>query len=340
MQIFSLGFRQSHLASLADLDAIGQIRRIVFDGGTAFRVHDGQTESLAHLAGRVPERPAVGDFVLVDDATITEIVPRSNAVRRRAAGSDHTSQALAANVDRVLIVEPLHPAPNLRRIERGVTVATSCHALAVVVLTKRDLVASADDALDAVSALNPMGEVVAVAALDAEGVAPLWPHLPTQETALLIGASGAGKSTLLNALLGDDRLATGGVRAGDAKGRHTTTARTLLRLEQGALVIDTPGTRELGLWADADAIEQSFVDVSLLSEGCRYRDCAHQDEPGCAVHQAIEDGAIDQARLNSFHKQMREARHLEEKSHDHLRRAREKRFAKVVAEATERRRQK
>lgn len=340
MQIFALGFRQSHLASLSDVDDLEHVHRVFFDGGAAFRVHNGQQERLVRLAGRVHLRPVVGDFVIVSDDQITAVVPRLNVVQRRAAGGDHAAQAFAANVDRVVVVEPLFPAPNLRRIERGITVAAAAKAVAVVVLTKRDLVASADEVVDAVRALNPSGVVVAVSALDADSISALWTELPAQETALLIGASGAGKSTLLNALLGEARLAVGAVRAGDAKGRHTTTARTLLPLENGALVVDTPGTRELGLWADMEAIKESFDDISRLAEGCRFRDCSHQDDHGCAVRHAIAVGELDEKRLVSFHKQAREARHLEEKTHGHLRRAREKEFAKVVAEATRRRRQK
>lgn len=304
------------------------------------RVHDGARERAAVPAGRLRGDVVVGDFVALEDdaqdpARIARVFERRSLLRRKAAGETSREQAVAANVDRVGVVEPLDRAPNLRRIERGVTLAWSAGAVPFVVLTKADACDDVAAVREQVDEVAPFVDVVALSSVSGEGVADLAALLTPASTTVLIGPSGVGKSTLVNALFGHDVQAVAPVRAGDKKGRHTTTARELFALPSGALIIDTPGTRELGLAGDEDDVEAAFADIAALAVDCRFRDCAHEEEPGCAVAAAVERGALDAARLDSYHRQRRELRHLEERQRafDPERKARERRFGRMVKEA-------
>ncbi len=241
-----------------------------------------------------PGPPAVGDWVALDLSgglpLIRAILPRSGClVRRRPGRGPAEAQAVAANVDRVLVVEGLDRGPNPRRIERAVALAWDAGATPVVVLTKADLAADLVEALAAARAAAPFVTVIAVAAASGSGLDELLAELPAGTTGVLLGPSGAGKSTLANALLGEARLATSAVRDADARGRHTTTRRELVALPSGALLIDTPGVRELGLWLAEEAVGAGFPEIEALAGGCRFRDCRHLDEPGCAVLAAVDD---------------------------------------------------
>jgi ribosome biogenesis GTPase / thiamine phosphate phosphatase len=301
---------------------------------------DALAESSAVLAGRLRHAvadaeglPAVGDWVTVvpaapgGEAVIAHVLPRRTAFVRRAAGEPVAAQVVAANVDVALVVDPLAPGasrPNARRLERYVALAWESGALPAVVLTKADLCADLDAAVAAARAAAPGAEVLALSSVTGANVAALDALLAPGRTAVLLGPSGAGKSTLANRLLGHDRLATREVRP-DGKGRHTTTHRELLRLAGGALLVDTPGMRELALW-DADAgLDGAFAEVVALAGGCRFRDCAHEGEPGCAVRAAVADGRLDAARLAHWHALRRELAYLERQQDDHARRAHEAR---------------
>jgi ribosome biogenesis GTPase len=286
-----------------------------------------------------PISPAVGDWVLLDRkpdvAVVRAIFPRSGVLVRRRPGEADRVQPVAANVDIVLVVESVERGPNPRRIERAVALSWDAGATPVVVLTKTDLVTDVPAAVERAREGAPFVEVLALSAVGGEGIDELRSRFGVGVTAVMLGPSGVGKSTLINTLLGERRMAVARVRSGDAKGRHTTTRRELVVLPSGGCLIDTPGVRELGLWLTEDAVGMAFPEIEDAAEGCRFRDCRHESEPGCAVRAAVDTGEIDQRRLDSYHRLRREAEHLDRRldpSRRHVLRARERSFGKMVKE--------
>lgn len=272
--------------------------------------------SLRHQALAREALPAVGDWVAVrradgSAAMIHSVLPRLTQIARIAAGRSGAHQLVAANVDRLFICMGLDQDFNPRRIERYLTVAHAGGVSPVVVLTKADVCADLPQRQAAVEAVAPSTAVLTVSALSGAGVDDLRRHVRPGLTIALVGSSGVGKSTLINAFLGEDRMKTSGVRAHDGRGRHTTTHRELLLLPGGGVLIDTPGMRELQLPAAGDALDATFSDIEALGEACRFRDCGHVSEPGCAVLAAIESGELDADRMESWRKQLRELEHLE-----------------------------
>lgn len=295
--------------------------RVVAEHRDRYVVRAADGERAAVLAGRLrhhahtrEDLPATGDWVAVDagdgTAAIHAVLPRRSIFRRKAAGETTEAQVLAANVDVALIAAALPGDVNARRIERYLALAWESGAIPVIVLTKADLVDDVDAAVRGVRAVAPGVDVAAVSAVTGAGVDALARWLVPGRTAVLLGSSGAGKSTLSNLLLGADALRTGAVRE-DGKGRHTTTHRQLVQLRNGALLIDTPGMRELQLWSADAGLESAFADVEALAARCRFGDCEHQAEPGCAVRAAAESGALDPARLESWRRLRRELAWLE-----------------------------
>jgi ribosome biogenesis GTPase / thiamine phosphate phosphatase len=260
--------------------------------------------------------PAVGDRVLVDDEAgrLVGLLPRHSALVRDSAGRTSLTQVLAANVDVVLVVEHLDPDPDLGRVERLLTLAWRSGAQPVVVLTKADLVPDPEGMAQDVAEAALAVPVHAVSVTDDEGLEPVRALLTPGTTVVMVGPSGAGKSTLVNALAGREVMATGERRAGDGRGRHTTTHRELVPLTGGAMLIDTPGIRAVGLVADADALDHTFADVAEVAARCRFADCTHATEPGCAVRQALEDGELTERRFTSWRKLEREAAYQERRA--------------------------
>lgn len=258
------------------------------------------------------DRAAVGDWVLIEDGKneagkgprgrIVTLLARRTAIKRAAAGEHYQQQVIAANIDTVFVVCGLDADFNPRRIERYLLLVRGGGAEPVVVLTKADKDGSdADAALVALAALAAQGIVaVAVNAKDRDSVAALEPWLGPGRTAVLVGSSGAGKSTLTNTLLGTERMKTNAVRENDARGRHTTTFRTLIPLPSGACLIDTPGMRELKPTGEEQLADGGFADIETITAECRFRDCQHNREPGCAVRAALEAGTLDPARLANY----------------------------------------
>lgn len=270
------------------------------------------TRLLKRAAGPL-DLPAVGDWVALlapddlDVPLVEAVLDRTSSIIRGDPGGTSDVQVLAANVDIVFVVHPIAEHPNLRRLERELSLAWESGARPVVVLTKADLSPDAGTALRSVQDVALNVDVVVTNALAGEGVEPLTEFTAGHRTAVLIGPSGAGKSTLVNALLGENRQATRGVRVSDGRGRHTTIVREVIPIPGGGVLIDTPGLRALGLTGSEEGIASVFPDIEQFARSCRFRDCRHTIEPGCAVLAAVESGALARDRLDSFRKLTREA---------------------------------
>jgi ribosome biogenesis GTPase len=297
--------------------------------------------------------PAVGDWVTLDvrpaehAGTIHAVLPRRTVIARTSGDSSRhgggrliDEQILAANVDVALLVAAIDRPPNLRRLERYVALAWSCGVVPIVVLNKADAAADVEGATLAARSVTPGVEVVPVSALTGDGLGELVVHLGPARTLVVLGPSGVGKSTLVNAFLGEARLATAAVRSADARGRHTTTHRELVPLPGGALLIDTPGIRSLELRDGDEGIDRAFTDIEALSVDCRFSDCAHTCEPGCAIRAALADGRLARGRWASYEKLRREAAHLARETDPLARRAERQRWKAIHAEAGRRMRAK
>lgn len=290
----------------------GRVARVSEQHRSGYRVCDGVSEFAAQAPapwtrkGYAPEqRAVVGDFVRLDAGCdqIIELLPRSSLFRRAAAGEHLKVQPIAANIDTVLVVTGLDRDFNLRRLERYLVLVAASGAAPVLVLTKLDRCDDAPALRAQLAGIEAGGvPVVAVNAKDRASAAALDPWLGAGRSVVLVGSSGAGKSTLTNTLAGREKMKTGAVRERDSRGRHTTTHRALLTLPQGACLIDTPGMRELKLTGEEGVADQVFDDIEQLARDCRFRDCRHQGEPGCAIDAALAAGRIDPSRLASYRK--------------------------------------
>jgi ribosome biogenesis GTPase len=277
----------------------------------------------------------VGDRIRFDGETLVELLPRTSLLTR--LGHDGNEQPIAANVDVVVLVAGLDRPVKPGRLLRATTQAWEAGSTPLIVLTKADLADPAATIADLATQLVGV-DVMTVSSVTREGIGALLDRLAGR-TAVMLGESGGGKSSLVNALTEGDEL-VGEVREGDAKGRHTTTWRQLVDLPGGGALIDTPGVRSLGLWADPETVEAAFTDIAELAEHCRFRDCAHDAEPGCAVRAAVEDGRLPEKRFEQFHSLHREAAALERRSDPTAQKRIGKQFGKMVKEADAARRDK
>jgi ribosome biogenesis GTPase len=333
----ALGWDSSWVDARARLDPSALLvpARVTLQGRDAWRVHDGTREHVVGVRGRLRssgDLPVAGDWVLLDgDAVVEHVLPRRTALLRKEAGSRTVEQVLAANVDVVLVCAPAHSV-NVRRLERELTLVWESGARPVVALTKSDLAGDVVAALDELRSGAVGAEVLAVSSYDGAGLDEVRALVPDGVTLAVIGPSGAGKSTLVNALVGHEVLATTPVRDTDARGVHTTSARHLVVLPQGGLVLDTPGMREVSLWADEDALAEAFSDVDDFAADCRFNDCTHRTEPGCAVLAAVEAGLLDDERLGSWRRLQRELAFLARKQDVRLAQEERKRWARLTKE--------
>jgi ribosome biogenesis GTPase / thiamine phosphate phosphatase len=297
----------------------------------------------AQVAGRLSRGvdaetyPGVGDWVTLqsppaegEPAIINGVLDRRTLFTRGAAGKQSQGQVVAANVDLVFIVTGLDSDFSLRRIERYLARVWASGAQPIAVLNKTDLCENVDTRICEVEASCLGVPVLAISALDSTGSDPLRSHLKHGLTAAFVGSSGAGKSTLVNALLGEDLMPTQEVSSHDGRGRHTTTHRQLLLLPQGGILIDTPGMRELQL-SDTDGLDAVFADIEELAENCRFRDCTHQSEPGCAVRDAITTADLAPDRLDHYLKLQSEAHSYQLRQDERLRREADRAFGKMVS---------
>lgn len=267
--------------------------------------------ALWYGAADAASMPVVGDWVAArivnpEQAIVEAVLPRHSCFHRRAVGKREERQAIAANLDLVFLVCGLDGDFNLRRLERYLTLAAQSGVASVIVLNKADVCADASARARDTAAISK-APVVTLSALAPDGIASLAPFLAGAPTVALLGSSGAGKSTIANALLGEDRLRTRALRESDSRGRHTTTHRELIPLPGGGALIDTPGMRELQLWAGAESVGEVFGEIAALAVECRFGDCSHAGEPGCAVADALAAGALAQDRWESYRKLRAEA---------------------------------
>lgn len=267
------------------------------------------TESGLISLSLMPSMPemVVGDWILLDDQQqFYRLLERNTYFKRKAAGTKVDWQLISANVDTAFIVSSINEDFNLNRIERYLSLVNEAGAEPVVLLSKSDLSNAPEDYIEQVQRLDNQLLVELINCHDSNAVTQLQHWLKTGQTVVVLGSSGVGKSTLINTLLGQQSQATGDIREDDAKGRHTTTSRSLISTPSGGLILDTPGMREIQLADCKEGIASTFADIESLAEQCRYNDCQHENEPGCAVISAVENGEIDQRRLNNYRKLLKE----------------------------------
>jgi ribosome biogenesis GTPase len=329
-------FFDAHAAALAGRGYL--FARIVEEQRGLSRV-SGEVDAWMEVSGKFRYEaadaaafPAIGDWVAVRDNLIHHVLERRTVVSRAAAGRTTTEQVVAANVDTIFVVTALPHDVNARRLERYLAMVWDGGAAPVVVVNKCDLSGDADAASRAIAARLPLVDVVAVSALQERGLEALAPYLQPAKTVALVGSSGVGKSTLVNRLMGGDVVRVAAVSEEDGKGRHTTTARRLVALPGGALLIDTPGMRELQPWLEGEGLDAAFDEIAALAGDCRFADCAHQSEPGCAVLAAVADGRLDADRLENYRRLSREAAY-EDRKRDKAAAAEQKRKWKQLHQA-------
>lgn len=338
MNIKDYGF----IPSMAQDNGIGIPARITACHKNKFEFVCDNGEGLAHLKTSeyfVGDEiyPTTGDFVLVDyrtdgESMILKTLPRKTCFKRLdPSSSGRSAQAVAANFDYVFIMQSLNQNFNTSRLERYLTLAWESGATPVVILTKADIADDLQNKINEAEIVCFGVDVLAASSKTGYGLSELEKYLTAGKTIVFLGSSGVGKSSLVNALAGKDIMNVCEIRTSDGRGRHTTTHRQLIMLDSGVMIIDTPGMRELGMWDAADGLEHSFADVEQYFGKCRFRDCQHQSEPGCAVKQAIANGELSQERWNSYLQLKKESSYSEGKD-DYLMRKyqRNKQIAKDI----------
>lgn len=288
---------------------------------------------------RIGKLPVVGDFVVLlnqpesGSRMIVNILPRRSCLSRGAPGDGSGEQLIAANIDTIFIVTSAGKDLNLRRLERYLTVVYSSGAIPVILLNKIDLTDNPTSLVEKIQSVAGDVPIIPLSALSKTGLYALSPYLNPGKTAAFVGSSGVGKSTLINAFFDEDIQKTADVREDDEKGRHTTTVRQMFLLPNGAILIDNPGIREIQLGDSADGLEKAFSEIVYATHSCRFKDCTHHEEPGCAVLQAVKDGLISEERLASYHRLTDELIFQSKKSEIGLKRLEKEKNKKIALAA-------
>jgi ribosome biogenesis GTPase len=339
-----LGWTEEHAKTFSKYTGPYVPGRVACRQKTVWEVLTGRGSITAGISGaqkKLGRFPAVGDFVVLlcqpeaGTSTIVDILPRKSAFIRGPVESKGTSQVIAANIDTVFIVTAAGPDLNARRIGRYLAIAHASGITPVIVINKSDLQGDPGLLFREITPAAPGIPVIAISALNNEGIDQLEPFLSPGTTIALIGSSGVGKSTLINRLLDRPVQETSHIRDYDGKGRHTTTVRQLFILKTGALMIDNPGLREVGIGAASEGIAGTFPDILGLAGGCRFSDCRHDQEPGCAVQEAVARGILLPSRLDNYHRLMRELQFEQEKEEIGLVRSERKRWKGIAKLAKE-----
>jgi len=292
--------------------------------------------SVRHNAQSRSEFPAVGDWVVIEprpeegEATIHAVLPRKSRFSRKAPGGRTEEQVLAANIDTVFLVSGLDENFNIRRIERYVTLAWDSGADPVIVVNKADICDDVEARVSEVKSAISGVPVHAISGTENTGLDVLLKYISTGRTVVFLGSSGVGKSTIINSLLGEERQKVNAISEAVGKGKHTTTHRELILFPDGAVVIDTPGMRELQMWCDDDGLKRSFDDIEELTHSCRFRDCRHAAEPGCAVRKALDEGVLEAKRYGSYLKLQKEVKFLARREDQRARLIEEKKWKKIT----------
>ena len=327
MRLESLGWNSLYQSQVTQFERENYVpARVSEEQKNYFRLLSEPGEYIAEVSGKLrygaEDRdglPTVGDWVLAHvrphegRATIHRILPRRSKLSRKTAGDKTSEQIVAANVDTVFLMSSLNRELNLRRIERYLTVAWESGARPVILLNKADLCDDPEREVLRVEAVANGVPIHVISALTRRGMEALDSYLGPAQTVALLGSSGVGKSTAVNSLIGEDLQRVREIREDDDRGKHTTSCRQLIVLPQGGLLIDTPGMRELQLWESKSGLQRTFQDIDSLAGQCRFRDCRHETEPGCAVSGALEGGRLESERFESFRKLERELAYLARK---------------------------
>ncbi|MBC8376485.1 MAG: ribosome small subunit-dependent GTPase A [FCB group bacterium] len=346
MSLEDYGWDETWAEKLAQAeDNRGIPARVISAHRSEYKVHTGETDISAKAAGRLyhapfrqTELPAVGDWVVVDDtdvsgkAIIRGVLPRKSTFSRKVAGKNSNEQVMATNLDTVWIVSTFGTDLNPARLERYVALVVESGARPVIILAKADLEELTEPIIESIQERIPNVPIYAVSAKAQTGLNNLSQYIAPGQTIALLGSSGVGKSTLINHFVGHELLHTAKVREKDGKGRHTTTHRELIFLPTGGLLLDTPGMRELQLWQQDDNLDKSFSDIDDIAVECRFSDCSHETEPGCAVIASVESGDLSEERFNNYRKLKKELTYLERKVDAGAERAEKERWRAVSKE--------
>lgn len=327
MNLELLGWNSSLASSFEPYAQDGySVGRITLDYRGEYTLYSELGYLCAKISGKLRHQitdggdfPAIGDWVVIktkqneQSAIIYDILPRKSKFSRKTVGGKTSEQIVAANIDTVFLVSGLDNDFNLRRIERYLILTWESGANPVIVLNKADTCAFVEQCVAEVAAIAPGVPIIVLSAVLHQGLDELTKYIQPGQTVAMLGSSGVGKSTIANLLMGEERQKVQAVRQGDDRGKHTTTHRELFVLPGGGVIIDTPGMREIQLWATESSVEQTFTDIEMLAKKCRFRNCQHSHEPDCAVQKAIEQGILDEQRFFSYQKLHKELDYLNQK---------------------------